>query len=98
MCIISPMNIDNLMKEFSIESNDVRWYLSNNLAYTLLNYSSDRETLTKYIESGNLEVDLYNLEEKYLQELQDLSDRNQLDEVSIRETFNEISILKLKRK
>ena len=92
------MNINNLMEEFCLEPNDVRWYLSNNLAFSILEHTANQEELAKYIESGNLEVDLYNLEEKYLLELQDLADRDKLDEVDIREIFNQIAIMKRKRK
>lgn len=92
------MNIENFMNEYSLEPNDIRWYLSNKLAYTMLEFRHDQEALTKFIESGNLEVDLYNMEEKYILELQDLSDRGKLDEVNLREILNEISILKRKRR
>ncbi|MGL1891940.1 MAG: hypothetical protein OCD02_09955 [Spirochaetaceae bacterium] len=92
------MNIKQLMEEYSIESNDVRWYLCNNLAFSLLDYQNDQDGLTKHLESGQLEVDMYNLEDKYIDDLQDLTDRNKIDDVNIRETFNKIAILKSKRK
>lgn len=91
------MNIKELMDEYSIETNDVRWYLCNNLSFSLLEFKNDQVGLTKYLESGQLEVDMYNLEENYLEELQDLVDRNKIDEVNIRETFNKIVMLKKSR-
>lgn len=94
----SVMNIEELMKEYTLEANDIRWYLSNRLSFKMLEFSNDQESLTKFIESGSLEVELYNMEEKYLLELQDLEDRGKLDEVNIREIFNEVNILKQKRK
>lgn len=92
------MNIEDLMKEYALETNDIRWFLSDRLAFRMLEFGNDQESLTKLIESGNLEVELYNMEEKYLLELQDLEDRGKLDEVNIREIFNEVMILKQKRK
>lgn len=92
------MNIEDLMKEYALETNDIRWFLSHRLAFRILEYGNDQESLTKLIESGNLEVELYNMEEKYLLDLQDLEDRGKLDEVNIREIFNEVMILKQKRK
>ncbi len=92
------MNINSLLEEYSLESNDIRWYLSNNLAFSLLGYAGDQEGLTKYIESGQLEVDLYNIEDRFLEEIQDLMDRGKIDEVNIRETLNSMVMLKRKRK
>lgn len=92
------MIIKDLMKEYSIELNDVRWYLANNLAFSINEMVEEQDELLKYIESGKLEVDLYNMEENYIVELQDLSDRNKIDEVNIREIFSNIVILKRKRK
>lgn len=92
------MNIEELMKEYTLETNDIRWYLSNRLSFKMLEFSNDQEALTKFIESGSLEVELYNMEENYLLELQDLEDRGKLDEVNIREIFSEVNILKQKRK
>ncbi len=93
----TDMNINSIMNEYGIEPNDVRWYLANNNAFTLLEYHNDVEGLVKYIECGQLEVDLYNMEERYIEELQDLADRNKLDEVDVREIFNKIIMLKSKR-
>lgn len=91
------MNIEELMKEYALETNDIRWYLSNKLAFSMLEFRNDQTGLATYIESGNLEVELYNMEERYVLELQDLEDRGKLDDVNIREIFNEIAILKRKR-
>jgi len=91
------MNIKALMSEYNIEINDIRWYLSNNLAFTLKEMSGNLTELSQYIESGKLEEELYNIEERYINELQSLADRNQLDEVDVRETFNNVVMLKKNR-
>lgn len=92
------MIISDLMKEYSIEINDIRWFLANNLTLTILELAKEQNKLSIYIESGKLEVDLYNMEDNYLEELQDLSDRNKIDDVNVREIFNSIVMLKRKRK
>lgn len=91
------MNITELLNEYDLTTNDVRWYLSKKLAYTLLEYRNDLMGLTKLIESGELEADLYNMEEKYLEETQDLLNREKIDEVNIREELNEALLLKKNR-
>lgn len=91
------MNIYSLLEEYSLETRDVRWYLSYNKSFSLLEFRNDQEGLAEYISSGQLEVDLYNMEEKYLQDIQDLIDRGKIDDVNIRETMNEMVILKRKR-
>lgn len=95
---MTSMNIYSLLKEYSLETNDVRWYLSYNMAYSLLEYKNDQEALAVHIASGQLEVDLYDLEEKFIQDTQDLMDRGKIDEVNIREILNEMVLLKTKRK
>lgn len=93
------MNIYSLLEEYSLELNDVRWYLSNNIAFSIIDeYKSDPESLLKKINSGELEAELYNLEDRYLSDTQDLIDRGKIDEVNIRETLNEMLLLKRKRK
>lgn len=91
------MNIYSLLEEYSLEINDVRWYLSGLTAFKLLEYRDDSEALTRYICSGELEEELYNMEEKFLSEIQDNIDRNLIDEVNVREILIEIVNLKSKR-
>lgn len=91
------MDINDLLNEYEITTNDLRWYLSKKLAFSLLEYRNNLMGLTKYIESGELDVELYYMEEKYLEETQDLMNRGKIDEVNIREVLNEIVILKKNR-
>lgn len=91
------MNINELLNEYDLSTNDIRWYLSKKLAYTLLEYRNDLMGLTKLIESGELEAILYNMEEKYLEDTQDLLNRDKIDEVNIREELNEALLLKKNR-
>ncbi|QEN06227.1 hypothetical protein EW093_16540 [Thiospirochaeta perfilievii] len=91
------MNIKELMKEYSFELNDVRWYLANNIALECIEMSNRENDLTSFISSGELEARVYNMEERFIEDLQDLSDRNRMDESNIRDIFNNIYSLKLKR-
>lgn len=78
------------MKEYTIEFSDVRWYLSLKTAERLLTYKEDIRGLTHLLWSGRLEADLYNMEESFIEDLQDRVDRNLLDEARVRELFSEI--------
>ena len=73
------------------------WFLSSNKTYEILQLNNNTGALTEYINSGRLEEDLYNMEENYVLELQDLADRGKIDEVNVREDFNKIMILKKER-
>lgn len=88
------MNVKALMDEYVVELTDVRWYLSLKTAERLLTYKEDVRGLTHLLWSGRLEADLYNMEESYLDELQDQVDRKLVDEVEVREIFSEIAAAK----
>lgn len=85
------------MTEYSVELSDVRWYLSLKAAQRLLTYKEDIKGLTHLIWSGKLEADIYNLEEAYLEDLQDRLDRKLADEARVRELFSEIVAAKAMR-
>ena len=85
------------MKEYNLEIDDIRWYLSIIEAEKLLDFPQDRKELIRYIWSGELADNLYNMEENYLNALQDQMDRNITDESNIRDFFKEAEILSRKR-
>lgn len=91
------MNIQELIAEYGIETDDIRWYLSSQKSYELLQFINHKDDLTEYINSGRLEEELYNMEESYVLDLQDLADRGKIDEVNVREEFNNIIVLKKRR-
>ena len=86
-----------MMKEYNLEIDDFRWYLSKQFAFKFLDYDQKPEELMEYIWSGTLEGELYNMEEKFLEEMQVQLNNNWSDEVQCREVFNEIVVLKSKR-
>lgn len=83
--------------EYSLELDDVRWYLAQDQAFRLLEYRDKRDELCKLIWSGKLEADLYNMEERYLEDLQEKLDSRQTDESEIRKIMNEIVTAKMLR-
>ncbi|MBB6479000.1 hypothetical protein [Spirochaeta isovalerica] len=92
------MTIKELMKEYNLEIDDIRWFLSIGEAQKLLSFPQDRKELIRYIWSGELETNLYNMEEKYLENLQEQMDRNITDESDIRDIFKEAELAAIKRK
>lgn len=92
------MTITELMKEYSLEIDDIRWYLSIIEAERLLSFPKDKKELIRYIWSGELADNLYNMEEKYLTTLQDQMDRNITDESDIRDFFKDAELASIKRK
>ena len=91
------MQIKTLMSEYNLEIDDIRWYLSSIMAEKLLSQKDNLPDLIKYIWSGSLEDELYNLEEQFLADLQDSFDRGITDESNIREHFSQADNAKGKR-
>lgn len=86
------------MKEYNLEIDDIRWYLSIIEAEKLLGFPRDRKELIRYIWSGELENNLYNMEERYIETIQEQMDRNITDESDIRNIFKEAEMASLRRK
>ena len=84
------MNVKALMGEYAIELTDVRWYLSVKTAERLLTYNEDVRGLTQLLWSGRLESELYNMEESFIDDLQERIDRSLVDEARVRELLSEI--------
>ena len=83
------VNIRELLKEYDLEIDDLRWYLSKQMTERLLTYREDPLLLTDLIWRGTLEDDLYDMEERYLRETQEQLDRGVLDETRVREQLNQ---------
>ena len=91
------MNINTFLTEYNLELDDVRWFLAKAEAARLLEYRDRRDELCKLVWSGRLEADLYNMEERYLAELQDRLDARQTDESEIRKIMGEIDAARVLR-
>jgi hypothetical protein len=93
----ASMDIKLFLKEFDIELDDVRWYLARETALRLLEYRENMGDLCQLIWSGRLEADLYSMEERYLEELQERLDTRRADESEIRKIIGEINASKSER-
>ena len=96
---ISNLNklIQDLLKEYSLELDDIRWLISIRLTEEILSNYDESIEITKKIWSGKLESDLYNMEERYLENIVSQLDRGLIDEAWIREQFAAASELRCKR-
>ena len=91
------MKITDFLTEFNLEIDDVRWYLSKYQADRLLEYRDQLPELCQLIWSGRLEADLYNMEEVFLNALQEKLDSRKTDESEIRKIMGEIEAAKMLR-
>ncbi len=96
---INKMNklIQDLMIEYRLEIDDIRWFISYQQTISILSFSETPLEITTKIWSGKLEAELYNLEEKYLENISSQLERGLIDEAWIREQFAEASELRSKR-
>jgi hypothetical protein len=91
------MNIRKLMEEYDLSIDDVRWYLSCEIADSLLLFKDTPNELSRLVWSGELEGRIYDMEERFLASLQDELDRGLIDEPSVRSHFESARIRKLRR-
>lgn len=91
------MRINEYLQEYDLEIDDVRWYLSMRLAERMLQYQDDPVSLARQFWSGETEEALYNMEERYLEELQADLDRGFCDESKLRQTLEEIDVARRER-
>lgn len=89
--------IKSLIEEYELEIDDIRWYLSHYLVGKVQSLLFDPIEAARYIWSGELEGFLYNMEERFIHDLEDQYSRNLLDEGNIRTTLEEIRMMKIKR-
>lgn len=91
------MNLKELLIEYGLEIDDVRWYLSADMTARLIAMKDEPEEMTRFIWSGRLEGELYGMAERFIDELQDRLDRNLTDEGLIRTMISEIVAKKRER-
>lgn len=96
---ISKMNkiITKLLEEYNLEIDDIRWFVSYQKTISILSDSDNSIEITKRIWSGKLEAELYDMEEKYLENIGSQLKRGLIDEAWIREQFAEASELRCRR-
>jgi hypothetical protein len=91
------MIAQQLREEYDLSLDDIRWYLSTRLTESLLLDRESPESITTRIWSGKLEAELYHLEDRFLESLQDELQRGLIDERQIREHFEQARMLKFRR-
>jgi hypothetical protein len=91
------MKILDMLAEYELEIDDIRWYLSVVTAERLLGLRDRRHDLIRYIWSGSLEDDLYDREERFLADLENRLKSGLADEAAVRETLKEIVLHRTNR-
>ncbi len=91
------VKISEMMQEYDLEIDDVRWYLACQQVDLLLGYRDNKRELIRLIWSGALEGALYDMEERFLGELQSRLDGGVLDEVQVRGVLREVVSCREKR-
>lgn len=91
------VKISEIMQECDLEIDDVRWYLACQQAELLLGYRDNKRELIRLIWSGALEGTLYDMEERFLGELQSRLDGGTRDEVQVRGVLREVVSCREKR-
>jgi len=91
------MDIKSLLNEYSLEIDDVRWYLSLVLTERMLSMAEKPDELTKFIWSSELSDELYNMEERFLKTMQDQIDEKTLDESHLRDMLSEMETARRRR-
>lgn len=89
--------VQALLKDYNLEIDDVRWYVSTQMAAELFELQAEPKKLIRQIWSGELESRLYRLEERFLENLQHDLERNTLDETRLREIMQEMVVAKRRR-
>jgi predicted nucleic acid-binding Zn-ribbon protein len=88
---------ETLLEEYDLELDDLRWYISVELTEELLALQSEPKTLINRIWSGRLGDELYNMEERYIDDQNHLFTSGQTDEVRLRELCQLIKGAKRRR-
>jgi len=89
--------VSELMRELDLEIDDIRWYLAGQQAERLLQYRGKLAALSRLIWSGALEKELYNMEERFVEQLQRDLDQGQRDEVGLREILGKVAAARADR-
>lgn len=92
------MSVTRIQDEYDLSLDDIRWYLATLITESLLSQRENPEEITRRIWSGALESQLYDMEERFLRELQDELDRGLIDEQKVRDHFERARALAYRRR
>lgn len=91
------MSVSDLRSEYDLSLDDIRWYLASRITDSLLTQRETPEEITRRLWSGSLEAELYDMEERFLRDLQDQLDRGLIDEQHVRDHFDRARMLRIQR-
>ncbi|MBN2738349.1 MAG: hypothetical protein JXR70_15305 [Spirochaetales bacterium] len=91
------MSVEELMRYFNLSLDDLRWYLADLMAFKLMELQSDPYELTRYIWSGELESELYDIVDRFLSQLKTELEQERIDESHLHDLFKEIQAKKTSR-
>lgn len=92
------MSVTRIQNEYDLSLDDIRWYLATLITESLLSQRESPQDITRRIWSGELESELYDMEERFLRDLQDELDRGLVDERNVREHFDRARALAFRRR
>ncbi len=92
------MNVKQLLEEYNLDIDDLRWHLAGELAERLLSHIRKPDELTRFIWSGALSDALYDMEESWIRQTQTQLDEKTLDEAHLRDRLSEMEISRRRRK
>ena len=90
--------MQSLMEEYSLDIDDIRWYLSVQLTDELMSYQTRQWNLIEEIWSGRLGDRLFHLEEQFLEDTERLWNSGQSEEGKIRDIFAAVRASKRRRR
>ena len=91
------MIVKQIMKESNISIDDVRWYLCLEVTKKILSLQNSPMELVDFIHSKKLEIELYEIEERYINQLENEYANQLIYEATIREILYKINREKVKR-
>ena len=91
------MILENLLEEYDLSIDDVRWHLSLSQAARLATYFERPLELARLIWSGTLESELHDMEEKLLESLREDLQADRIDEEHLRLLMEEIRASRISR-
>jgi hypothetical protein len=94
------MTIQELLDEYNLATDDIRWSLSLRITESILHKLENRnpEELTGYIWSGELGDNLYDMEERWIRDRGDRLNRAILDEGHLRDELSQMALDKINRR
>jgi hypothetical protein len=91
------MKIAELLEELDLSLDDVRWFLAVRETERLLSLKERPLELTRLLWSGALERDLYDMEERFLNEQAEALSRGRRDQTAVRQLLAEVARARARR-